>query len=608
MRSLPQFYKWTYALLVCLAIMPAVLLLTLILKYGVDVPYWDEWHYVTFFEKFSQSTLTLGDLFAQQNEYRQFFPNLIFVGLGWLTKWNKRYELLVSFALACLVSFNLYRLGKSTIGGTPLRRIMIYLIANILIFSPVQYDNWLLGMQIIYFMPIACLTTCLVIAYSNLSPRAKFLAGMCLAGVSTFSSANGILCWLVLPLFTWPNSRRELANKKWLVLAWTVGFVLSAALYFKGYQSVSGHPSLFESLVHPLKASGYFLILLGKTLEPGAMMFLRQPFGTGHKVIAGATGLTLIVFFVVSALRIQKDTGLAHRAAGWLMLGTYSIMTGILITTGRVGFGMDQAFSARYTTFTLYLPIALVHLLPLILEGHNMSDGRVTSRNKVLLYGLATSVIVSQLLIYPWDIKQMSGLSKRLSQSKACLLLVNVIEADCLRSSHPSVEHLKLSANTLDRLNFLRPGLIKSNRVQDIATPEAESPKSYGSLESIVHTGEDVYTASGWAVHPQGGDAADAILLTYDRAPGDSVIFAVANTGNERAVFARMLGMSSPPNYAGWQKPFSVNDLPASPAIITAWAFDSRNGKAVRLDGSYIIQKQLSWNPNEDHVASEGSR
>ncbi len=212
MRSLPQLHKWTYALLVCLAIMPAILLLTLIIKYGVDVPYWDEWHYVTFFEKFSQSTLTLGDLFAQQNEYRQFFPNLIFVGLGWLTKWNKRYELLVSFALACLVSFNLYRLGKSTIGGTPLRRIIIYLIANILIFSPVQYDNWLLGMQIVYFMPIACLTTCLVIAYSNLSPRAKFLAGMCLAGVGTFSSANGILCWLVLPLFTWPNSGRELAN------------------------------------------------------------------------------------------------------------------------------------------------------------------------------------------------------------------------------------------------------------------------------------------------------------------------------------------------------------------------------------------------------------
>ena len=109
MRSHPRLYKLTCALVFCLAIIPAVLLLTLILKCAVDMPYWDEWVYVTFFEKFSQGTLTLSDLFAQQNEYRQFFPNLIFVGLGWLTKWDKRYEVLVSFGLACLVSFNIYR-------------------------------------------------------------------------------------------------------------------------------------------------------------------------------------------------------------------------------------------------------------------------------------------------------------------------------------------------------------------------------------------------------------------------------------------------------------------------------------------------------------------
>ncbi|MDQ3175044.1 MAG: hypothetical protein M3Q91_15285, partial [Acidobacteriota bacterium] len=280
MKSLPPFSKLTCALAVSLAIIPAGLLLTLILKYGVDMPYWDEWQYVSFFEKFSQGTLTLSDLFAQQNEYRQFFPNLIFVGLGWLTQWNKRHELLVSFALACLVSFNIYRLGRLTIGGSPARRIMIYFLANLFIFSPVQNVNWLLGMQIIYFIPIACLTTCLVIAYSQLGARAKFLSCMCLATVSTFSSANGILCWLVLPLLTWPNSRVELHNKRWLMMAWIVGFVFSAALYFNGYQKVLGHPSLSESLFHPLKALAYFLILLGKALEPGDVIFLREQFGT----------------------------------------------------------------------------------------------------------------------------------------------------------------------------------------------------------------------------------------------------------------------------------------------------------------------------------------
>ncbi len=324
MKSLPPFSKLTCALAVSLAIIPGGLLLILILKYGVDIPYWDEWQYVSFFEKFSQGTISLSDLFAQQNEYRQFFTNLIFVGLGWLTKWDKRYELLVSFALACLVSFNIYRLGRLTMGGSPTRRIMIYFLANLLIFSPVQYVNWLLGMQIIYFMPIACLTTCLVIAYSQLGARAKFLSCMCLATVSTFSSANGILCWLVvLPLLTWPDSREKLTNKRWLILAWIVGFVVSAALYFNGYQKTLGHPSLSDSLIHPVKALEYFLILLGKALEPGDMILLKQQFGTGHKIIATATGLTVAALFIVSALCIRRHMRLAHRAAGWLMLGTY---------------------------------------------------------------------------------------------------------------------------------------------------------------------------------------------------------------------------------------------------------------------------------------------
>ncbi len=586
MISLPPISTRTLA--VSLSIMPACLVLTLILKYGVDIPHWDEWHYVLFFEKFSQGTLTLSDLFAQQNEYRQFFPNLIFVGLGWLTKWNKRYELLVSFALACLVSFNLYRLGRLTVDGSPARRIMIYFLTNLLIFSPVQYFNWLVGMQIIYFMPIACLTTCLVIAYSQLGARAKFLSCMCLAAVSTFSSANGILCWLVLPLLTWPNSRAELHNKRWLLLAWIVGFVVCVALYFNGYQKILGHPSLSESLIHPVKALVYFSILLGKALDPGDVIFLKEQFGTGHKISAAATGLTMAAFFIVSALCTQRDMRLAHRAAGWLMLGTYSIMTAILVTIGRSGFGVEQAFTPRYTTFTLYLPIALVHLLPIILE-RQVAEGRLAARKEILLQVLAGSVVVAHLLIYPLNIRQMSALSKRLSQSKACLLLLNVIEEDCLTRAFPSVEYLKLAANSLNGLSFLRPGLIKSNRAQDIATTSAQ-PEYYGSLDSVIQTGEDLYTASGWAVLPWRGDAADAILLTYDRAAGDSVIFALADTGEERGVVARILRLSSPSDYAGWQKSFSVNDLPTSPLIISAWAFDARSGKAVQLNGTHVIQ------------------
>ena len=605
MRSRPRLYRFISAFVFSLAIIPAILILTVILKYGVDVPYWDEWYYVEFFVKLSQKVLTLKDLFAQQNEYRQFFPNLLFVGLGWLTNWNKRYELLVSFALACIVSFNLYQLGKLTIGGNLLGRMIIYFLTNLLVFSPIQDFNWLTGMQIVYFVPIACLTTCVVIAYSKLSLRVKIFLGMGLAVISTFSSANGLVCWLVLPLLIWPTSRKDLVQKRWLVLIWAVAAIGSIAFYFNGYQKTPGHPSVSEGLIHPLKAAEYFLILLGKTIDPGDAIFINDVYGTRHKVVAAAAGLTMLVLFTISAFYAKRNAGLTHRAAAWLMLGTYSILTGILITIGRVGFGTDQALSLRYTTFTLYLPIALLHLVPIVLKRPN-AEGIRSTGNKVFISALAASVIVSHLLIYPHHTKQLIVFSKKLSVGKACLLFINVIEEDCVKTLFPKVEYLKTAANRLDGLNFLRPGLIKSSRVQDIEAANPDSPGSHGTLDSMIHKGENVYTASGWAVLGRGGDTADAILLTYDRAAGDSVIFALADTGDERGLVARFLGVSSPSYYAGWQKQISINNLPGNPVTITAWAFDARAGKAVRLDGKYVIYKAAGPNSNPDHDASKG--
>jgi hypothetical protein len=568
------------------------------------VPYWDEWYYVEFFVKLSQKVLTLKDLFAQQNEYRQFFPNLIFVGMGWLTNWNKRYELLVSFALACIVSFNLYQLGKLTIGGNLLGRMIIYFLTNLLVFSPIQDFNWLTGMQIVYFVPVACLTTCLVIAYSRLSLRAKIVLGICLAVISTFSSANGLVCWLVLPLLIWPTSRKDLVEKRWLVLIWVVAAIGSIAFYFNGYQKTPGHPSVGEGLIHPLKAAGYFLILLGKAVDPGDAIFIHDLYGTRHKVFAAAAGLIMLVLFTIAALYAKRDAGFRHRAAAWLMLGTYSILTGILITIGRVGFGTDQALSLRYTTFTLYLPIALVHLAPIVIK-RPIAEGTRRTGIKLLISVLAISLIISHLVIYPHHTKQLIVFSKKLSVGKACLLFINVIEEDCVKRLFPKVEYLKTAANKLDELNFLRPGLIKSSRVQDIAAANPYNPGSHGSFDSMIHKGENVYTASGWAVLAKGGDPADAILLAYDRAAGDSVIFALADTGEERSMVARFLGVSSPSYYAGWEKQISINSLPGDPVIITAWAFDERVGKAVQLDGKYVIYKARP-NSNPDHDASKG--
>ena len=76
-----------------LTLLPPCFLAVLVFTYSVDFPQWDQWGYVPFFEELSRGSLTFSHLFAQVNEYRQFFPNLVFVALGWLTRWDVRYEM-----------------------------------------------------------------------------------------------------------------------------------------------------------------------------------------------------------------------------------------------------------------------------------------------------------------------------------------------------------------------------------------------------------------------------------------------------------------------------------------------------------------------------------
>jgi hypothetical protein len=91
-----------------LAILPAALIALLILKDGVDFPFQDQWVIAPFFNKLAHGTLTFNDLFALLNEHRQFFPNVFFVALGWLTHWNVKIEMCVTFLLACVISFNIF--------------------------------------------------------------------------------------------------------------------------------------------------------------------------------------------------------------------------------------------------------------------------------------------------------------------------------------------------------------------------------------------------------------------------------------------------------------------------------------------------------------------
>jgi hypothetical protein len=556
---------------VCAAAASACVPAWLILRYGVDVPYSDQWNIAHFFEKSARGTLTFADLYAQQSEYRQLFPHLLFVALGRLTGWDVRYEMFVSLLLACFVAWGVWRLGARTFAD-PLRRGLLFLPASLLNFSAIQYDNWLFGVQVVYFVPVACVVAGLLLAYSERTGTGDaVVACACLSAVSTFSSANGLVAWVVLPpalLAARPGARA--AARRWLPL-WCAGLALCAFAYVSDYRPPGSLPDTSEALRRPFDAAAYFVAYLGGALAAG-----RRPLALALAV--GACALLAYASVCAYLFKFGGDRALVRRSMPWLALGAYSLITGVLVTVGRVGFGVYHATTTRYVAFSLYLLLALVYLLPCVAEdaarrGY-LAAGRLALLKRL---GAAAAVlfVLGHVVIFALVVKHTAAdWRRRLLREKACLLFIEVApEERCLIESrfYSDMGVLRERAGSLDRLGYLRPPLVKGGRMRELAAGGGCAGGSFKLLPA-----EGGYVAEGEARLPRrGGEPADAVVLARGATDEDQAAFALAEVGGAGARGG-----------AGWRKTFSPGASPPGPPLnVTAWAFDAEEGKAYRLCG-----------------------
>ena len=568
--------------ILCLIFLPVLLMGICILKYSVNFPFSDQWPLAIMFEKIYSNNLSLSDLFSQFHESRKFFPRLIFIGLAYLTNWDVRYEMLVIFLLTCIISLNIYCLSRLTLRSNFITVLFLLAISNLLIFSPAQYENWLWGIQVVVYIPIACLTGCLVIAKKKLSLRTKLIICFCLCTVSTFSYANGMLTWLlVFPALTILASGKwqEIFTKNiWIIVSGLLGFITNAVVYFYDYQKPDKHPSFLSAISHPVDTFHYFLAFLG---APLALENLTVA------TIVGALVFSLWIFLCWQIFRLVKtDFILLHRLIVWLIIGVYAIISGAVTALGRVGFGVGQALAPRYTAFSLYLMVSLIYLLAIfcLVASQNNTRKKLIKYNSLLLITIFLVLHINTIIN---AIDRMSDRRVILLQSKACLLMINVIQKDECLVMKRSPEPLINTANILDKLGFLQPGLVKSKNIEKIA----EKPKSeliYGYFDTVNQIDDQTYIANGWAILPERGEVADGVILTYENAKGEAIIFKLINQKTPRPSVREYFNNSTY-LYSGWQKSFSAQEIPQGKVKLKAWAFNTENGKAFLLNKTQII-------------------
>src|SRR5580658_10373131 len=97
----PPRAKWRAWVWPALAFLPALIPFVAIARYGVNIPFGDEWDMAgPLFIKLAHGTLTFADIVAQHNEHRIAMTRLIVLAVGKLTHYNVKAEMFVTWGVA----------------------------------------------------------------------------------------------------------------------------------------------------------------------------------------------------------------------------------------------------------------------------------------------------------------------------------------------------------------------------------------------------------------------------------------------------------------------------------------------------------------------------
>lgn len=576
----PLFGHWSKWFAIAIYLIPVISLIQFIQQQGVNVPRGDDWEVTHFLAKIAAGTVSFADFFTQHNEHRLIFPRLIFAAFAFTTNWNVQYEMYFSVGLA-LLSFGVigwiaYRQNKKF----DVRLFLANLFTSIVLFSLIQWENWLWGFQISWFLTNLCLIGCVFIFASDIrSLWLKVGLGATSCLIASFSLAQGLMVWLaVIPsLLTLPKPDRRVQQLWKIGLVWTVLFLICWVIYFNGYEKPSHHPDPFFFLKEPHQALLYFFTLVGGTLSHEAEY--AYVFG----FLAFANFVVFAVVFAIDYFR-QPPTQFVQTAAPWLSIGLFTVLFATITTIGRAGFGVAQAQSSRYTTVSILIVIALIQLWRLVCDR-----GIGISLTSLIVTGILT-FLVWFASFNSLDIARQIQLQVRTGNQ--CLELAAHIGTGidrCLVTLYPFPDLLRKTARIMNQLGF-------RNDPDTIALVE-NSPQLYGKLEipeslptqhliqkNCLNCGAAVEMA-GWAILPEQKKSAQLVLLSY----GQRNFFETVPVNLRSRDIVKQL-KSRGYSRSRWSAAFSPKFLPPGETVLNAWVYDSRNNQLVKLPGQVNVR------------------
>jgi len=587
------------AALLLLAATPAAFSLWIIRHYSVDFHMGDEWdpEIAGIYIKAASHQLTFGDLVSFHNEHRLLIPRLLYLLLNVFTKWNSIAELVGGWVIFLATSIGVLWLMHEEDGEKGwLPRPSVagrWLVCNVLLFDPAQYENWLSGWGLANALPGALTIAAIMAARSAGRSWARLALCILLAAGATYSNGCGFLAWIAAGIvMAWSESWAEF-RAKWakLIVAAAVLAIL-AGFYFRHYQPPA-HVNPYQPSIS--KMLGFVAIYVGNPF-----MFSKN---TWEQMDCAPIGVVLLVLMAVSVAYffvLWRSGRLAEcgRAVVWLAVGGFGLGTAILGAAARSGYGPEQGVISRYVSFAVFMPVALVNLAPLICQDMRRrwsADGAASSAWNLCPAFLAGALVAPILVGIPRAIDSIRVMQAQYLGAKGDLLLLNVApnNPNITTLVHANLAELTEEATALNGMGYLHPPLIADRDAKLIQDAAATSDVD-GRIEGATPQGPNTLVVHGWALLPRRKRCADQVFITYQDAGDHSIILSAATMGLDRSDVAILQeGRDRRFQYCGWSAVLTSSILPPGfgVTVIKAWALDTQTGNATLLQGGLTVKQ-----------------
>jgi hypothetical protein len=328
-----------------------------VFTFGVNVPYWDEWELLSWFQKFANGQLSLYELVtAKHNEHLVAVSYVFMLMQHLVTGFNVKAILITGAMLQVVALGVIVRFVWQALAEGSLRYWML-LPPVFMLLSLSQYQNLLWGFQTPWFMITVGLVLSLALldsAFADVSPEQKskrVIVAAIVAFAASFCSFHGLIVWLAGAIFLYAKNElrmkpmlRDRITKTWFIAAGICIAVYLVIYFLNPARNPVGISSAVAALQRPDRVVLFVLLCTGTLLVD-----------VSTRVALGAGSIVLIVACVSvwRAVAAEKRSKFAFALA----LITYGLAFVLLVAVGRGPIGLGMSRESHYTA---YAPLILV--------------------------------------------------------------------------------------------------------------------------------------------------------------------------------------------------------------------------------------------------------